>query len=443
MKSVFCIEVKEVSKKCKRVIVALISMLCICIAIGVIKILFFSGLFVPLLKVKGENHIKVEVNQPYDDQGAIARYRFLDYSQYIEVNSNVDITKTGTYEVVYSLKDYHKQVTRKVEVVDTTPPNLQLQGPTSIRVFENTVYEEPGVKGIDNYDGDISDQIHIKSNVDMSKQGEYQITYSLSDRAGNISEIIRNVNVCQDPTNVKLYYNHDSYNNKAEEWWFEKSKNHERVKGAIDEEVLRTYDAYHQGPDEKVIYLTFDEGGNDITYIKEITKVLDDNDVDATFFLTRNYILNEPDFMNELVENGHLVANHTWHHYDMPTLANANDIDKFVLEITETEKAFMQVTGQEMKKIFRFPKGGSSLRSLKIMQDLGYRTYAWSHAFYDYGPDLSKEEVLKTMMDHYHNGAIYLLHPSNKGNYLAMDTFIKNMKALGYTFQTVDTIAAP
>ena len=44
------------------------------------------------------------------------------------------------------------------------------------------------------------------------------------------------------------------------------------------------------------------------------------------------------------------------------------------------------------------------------------------------------------MMEHYHPGAIYLLHPSNKGNYEAMDTFIQNMKDLGYRFDTVDHI---
>ena len=192
-----------------------------------------------------------------------------------------------------------------------------------------------------------------------------------------------------------------------------------------------------------VIYITFDEGGNDITYIEEIAQILDDNDVDATFFLTRNYIKNNPEFMNSLVDNGHLVANHTWHHYDMPTLANANDIDTFVLELTETEKTFMEVTGHEMKKIFRFPKGGMSLRSLKIVQDLGYSSFFWSHAYYDFAEDVSKQEALTSMMDHYHNGAIYLLHPSNKGNYLAMDEFIKNMKDLGYEFRTVDTIVEP
>ncbi len=72
--------------------------------------------------------------------------------------------------------------------------------------------------------------------------------------------------------------------------------------------------------------------------------------------------------------------------------------------------------------------------------DLGYRTYFWSHGYYDYGSDVSEEEALKTMMDHYHNGAIYLLHPSNKGNWEALDDFIREMKRLGYRFDTVDHI---
>ena len=146
--------------------------------------------------------------------------------------------------------------------------------------------------------------------------------------------------------------------------------------------------------------------------------------------------------MNDLVKNGHLIANHTWHHYDMPLLANAKDIDKFVLEITETEKTYMEVTGQPMKKIFRFPKGGMSERSLRIVQELGYKNFFWSHAYYDFAGDVSSDEAYKTLMDHYHNGAIYLLHPSNKGNYQAMDKFIKDMKKLGYRFDTVENIGA-
>lgn len=407
---------------------------------AIIKLLFFSGLFIPLIQVRGDDHIQIEVNQPYKDEGAKASYRFHDYSDNVVVASDLNTDQLGTYTTTYTFDEFDKSVERTIDVVDTTPPVITLKGPENLRVFEFTQFEDPGIEGFDNYDKDITDKITIENQVDMSKQGNYEIMYTLTDSSSNTTTIKRNVEVCEDPTNVKVFYNHDMYDNKAEEWWFHKSKDHQRMPGSIDETKLKDMGAYFQGPDEKVIYLTFDEGGNDITYIKEIADVLNDNGVTATFFLTRNYILNEADFINELVEKGHVVANHSWHHYDMTTLANANDIDKFVLEITETEKTYMQVTGKEMKKVFRFPKGGASPRAMQIVKDLGYTTYFWSHAYYDFASDVSGEEALKTLMDHYHNGAIYLLHPSNKGNYQAMDKFVKNMKELGYTFKTVDAI---
>lgn len=73
-----------------------------------------------------------------------------------------------------------------------------------------------------------------------------------------------------------------------------KSKNHERVTAAESEAWLAPYDAYYQGKDEKVIYLSFDEGGNDFTYIKQIANVLNQYGVKATFFLTRNYLRMKP-----------------------------------------------------------------------------------------------------------------------------------------------------
>lgn len=431
------------SKKCKWSVYGVLSLIGIVCLLGLIKLLFFSGLFIPQIQLNGDRHVEMEVNTKFEDEGASARFRFQDYSDSVIVESRLDTTKLGVYTVRYTFEKYQKSVEREVRVVDTTAPVIQLNGTDTIRVFEHTELSDPGFQAHDNYDGDVSAQVRINtSGVDMSKQGTYAILYTVNDSSGNTSEVSRNVEVCEDPTATKVYYNHDDYDNTAEEWWFNKSENHLRTLACRDEVFLKKYDAYYMGPDEKVIYLTFDEGGNDITYIHEIVDVLNENNVPATFFLTRNYIKDNDVFMNELVEKGHVIGNHTWHHYDMPTLANAQDIDKFVLEITETEKTYMQVTGQPMKKVFRFPKGGMSERALKITQDLGYSNYFWSHAYYDYANDVSKEEALKTLMDHYHNGAIYLLHPSNKGNYLAMDAFIKNMLALGYTFKTVDEIPA-
>lgn len=431
------------SKRCKWIIYGILGIIIAIIAVLLVKLLFFSGLFVPLIECNGERHMEMEVNTKFEDPGAKARFRFSDYSDNIVVESNLDTTKLGDYKIRYTFAKYNKSVDRDVRVVDTTAPVIQLDGGDTLRVFENQEYKDPGYHAMDNYDGDLTAMVKVDtSTLDMSKSGSYDVIYTVNDQSGNSSTLSRKVEVCVDPTNTKVFYQHDDYDNTAEEWWFTKSENHQRTTGCRDEAFLSKYDAYFMGPDEKTIYLTFDEGGNDITYIKEIAGVLNDNDVQATFFLTRNYIKDNPEFMNDLVAHGHVIGNHSWHHYDMPTLANAQDIDKFVSEITETEKTYMEVTGQAMKKVFRFPKGGMSERALKITQDLGYSNYFWSHAYYDYAEDVSGEEALKTMMDHYHNGAIYLLHPSNKGNYLAMDPFIKAMKKEGYTFQTVDTIPA-
>lgn len=428
------------SKRCKGIVVAIGIMIGVILLGFLIKFLCFSGIFTPLLKLKGDSPMQIEVLEEYKDPGVTASFRFQDFSDQVSITSNVNINQLGTYTITYRCDAYDKEVVRKVEVVDRKAPSITLNGNELQRVFVGSTYEDPGYSALDAFEGDLSNSVKVETHVDMSKPGTYEIAYTVSDQSGNESKATRQVEVMEDPTQTKLLYQYDDYNNTAEEWWFNKSKDHQRMDGAKAQELLNQYQSYYLGPDEKVLYLTFDEGGNDITYIKQIAKVLNDNDVKATFFLTRNYIKTEATFMNELVANGHVIGNHSWHHYDMTTLANASGIDQFVQEISETEKTYLEVTGEPMKKVFRFPKGGASERAMKIVSDLGYTNYFWSHAYYDYASDVSKEAALKTLMDHYHNGAIYLLHPSNKGNYEAMDDFIKAMKKLGYRFDTVDHI---
>ena len=356
------------------------------------------------------------------------------------MESTVDTSRLGTYQVIYTLDNADKQAVRTVEVIDGKAPDLRLKGDAQLKLFIGDQYEEPGYSAYDNCDGDISDRVHTDSRVDFNQAGTYEIIYTVSDSHGNETSLSRSVQILENPLNVKLEYNHDLFDNTSFEWWFDKSQAHARNTAAKSADWLKTYGAYYIGPDEKVIYLTFDEGGNDITYIKQIADVLNEYEVKATFFLTRNYIRDEADFVRDLVKHGHVIGNHSWHHYDMTTLANAQQVDAFVEELTQEEKTYLEVVGEPMPKIFRFPRGGCSERAMKMVCDLGYRTYFWSHAYYDYGSDVSEEEALKTMMDHYHNGAIYLLHPSNKGNWEALDDFIREMKRLGYRFDTVDHI---
>lgn len=429
------------SKRCRAVVYSIVALVGIGILLLLIKLLFFSGLFVPTLTLKGEKRVEVNMNETYQDAGASSSYRFMDNSAHIQIENKVNTEKLGTYKVVYRLDNADKQIERIVEVVDGKAPDLRLKGDQQLRLFIGEQYEEPGYQAYDNCDGDISDQVQVDNQVDFNQAGTYTITYTVKDAHGNRAKQTRSVQILEDPLNVKLEYNHDMFDNTSFEWWFNKSKEHQRMSAAQSEEWLKKYDGYYLGKDEKVLYLTFDEGGNDITYIKEIAAVLNQHDVKATFFLTRNYIRDEPDFVRSLVEEGHVIGNHSWHHYDMTTLANAEQIDAFVEELTQEERTYLEVVGEPMEKVFRFPRGGTSERAMKLVSDLGYRTFFWSHAFYDYGGDVSKEEVLQTLLDHYHNGAIYLLHPSNKGNYEALDEFLSEMKKQGYRFDTVDHIS--
>lgn len=235
--------------------------------------------------------------------------------------------------------------------------------------------------------------------------------------------------------------NYNKLSNKAVEWWPGNKLDHQRPvvgAGALEEE-LKPYQAFYMGPDTKKIYLTFDEGSND-TYIKEIIGVLNKYNIKATFFLCGHYIISNPDLMLVLSSSNHSVGNHTYHHKDMPLLASGTSYKEFVKELQLNEEVYINITGVSMDKIYRPPRGSFSNRSLKIISDLGYSTYFWSASYLDYEKDLSEQEALTNMMDRYHNGAIYLLHAKNKGNYLALDTFILNMQKLGYEFGLVRDI---
>lgn len=138
---------------------------------------------------------------------------------------------------------------------------------------------------------------------------------------------------------------------------------------------------------------------------------------------------------------GHTIANHTTNHLAMPKLANKQSFKKYLKEITDVEDTYNKITGKQMEKIYRPPRGEWSFRHLQIMKDLGYKTYFYSADYLDFADNVTKEKALNELTKRVHNGAIYLLHPKNKGNYLALDTFINNMKKQGYTFDLVKNIS--
>ena len=209
--------------------------------------------------------------------------------------------------------------------------------------------------------------------------------------------------------------------------------------GNAGKDQLKAYDAAYLGnPAEKKLYLTFDAGyENGCT--EKILDILKRQQVPAAFFLVGNYIEKNADLVRRMVEEGHIVGNHTMHHYDMSKL---NTMEAFSKELTDLEVLFKETTGQEMPKFYRPPQGTYSQENLQMAKALGYKTVFWSLAYVDWNNDNqpSKEEAFGKLLPRTHPGAVVLLHSTSKTNAEVLEELIGKWKEEGYTFGTLEDL---
>ncbi|MGI5983655.1 MAG: delta-lactam-biosynthetic de-N-acetylase [Sakamotonia sp.] len=204
---------------------------------------------------------------------------------------------------------------------------------------------------------------------------------------------------------------------------------------------LKQYNAtYAQMTDEKVLYLTFDAGyenGN----TPQILDALKKHSVPAAFFVVGNYLETSPELVKRMLTEGHIVANHTYHHPDMSKIASKEAFQK---ELSSLEEKFQEITGQTMPRYYRPPQGKYSVENLQMAKDLGYHTFFWSLAYVDWYQDKqpSREEALKKLLGRIHPGAIVLLHSTSSTNAAILDELLTRWEEMGYTFRSIDSLAA-
>ena len=204
---------------------------------------------------------------------------------------------------------------------------------------------------------------------------------------------------------------------------------------------LKQYNAcYAEMTDEKVLYLTFDAGyenGN----TPQILDALKKHNVPAAFFVVGNYLETSPDLVKRMVDEGHIVANHTYHHPDMSKISDQSAFEK---ELTQLETLYHEITGDTMKKYYRPPQGKYSEENLKMAKDLGYTTFFWSLAYVDWYQDQqpTHEEAFKKLLGRIHPGAIVLLHSTSSTNAQILDELLTKWEKMGYTFQSIDSLTS-
>lgn len=209
--------------------------------------------------------------------------------------------------------------------------------------------------------------------------------------------------------------------------------------GPAGAQQLQRYDAVYVGDtSRKVLYLTFDAGyENGCT--EQILDTLKKHQVPAAFFLVGNYIEKNADLVRRMVEEGHIVANHTMHH---PNMSKISGMEAFQKELEDLEALFEETTGTQMAKYYRPPQGIYSEDNLRMAKALGYRTVFWSLAYADWNNDAqpTKEQAFDKLLPRVHNGAVILLHSTSKTNADILDELLTKYKEMGYTFESIDTL---
>lgn len=216
-------------------------------------------------------------------------------------------------------------------------------------------------------------------------------------------------------------------------WGLSFGNSGEQPQGNVSREELAQYNAYFiDDGSEKVIYLTFDcgyENGN----TEPILDALKAHGAPATFFVVGHFLETAPEMVKRMVEEGHAVGNHTYHHYDVDTV----DEKAFQEELQAVEELFRELTGTELSPYYRPPEGKCGITNLKRAQSLGYNTIFWSlaHVDWDVNNQPSHDTAIDKLTGRIHPGAIVLLHNTSSTNGEILDELLTKWEEMGYTFK--------
>lgn len=196
------------------------------------------------------------------------------------------------------------------------------------------------------------------------------------------------------------------------------------------------YKALFIMPKSSNIYLTFDEG-YEYGFSGEILDVLKEKNVKAVFFVTLPYARDNPELVQRMIDEGHIVGNHTTTHPSGGL--QQYDAQKQIDDIDQVTQYVKEHYGYSMN-LFRFPEGSFSEQSLAIVNALGYMPVFWSFAYKDWDvnnqPDVS--ESLTNALNKAHGGAIYLLHAESETNTKMLPDLIDGLRAKGYSLELLN-----
>lgn len=390
----------------KRVIICvIIAILMIATVVGIIVFFNNKNNAIPTISLIGDESIKLQLNDNYEEQGAKAFLNENDVSQNVLIDGKVDTSKTGEYKLKYTIFNSKNEkpvsIERIVYVEDKIAPTIALKGKEQVTIYVGDTYKDEGCTVQDNYDGDITNKVSITGEVDTKKEGTYIITYTVEDASGNKAETTRKVIVkkkqvttsnktvatsSNSSTKVNtskrglpvLMYHFFYDKSKGEKGndanWMEVSAFEEQMKYLSDNNFYfpswSEVEAYVVGTKTlpaKSIVITIDDG--DESFIKYAIPIIEKYNVKATSFVVTSW---NGDWLPKSYKSSHL--NFQSHSHDMHR-SGANGKGRFVNlsykdaleDVTKSKNIIGNCT------VFCYPFGHYNDTAKKVLKDAGYK----------------------------------------------------------------------
>lgn len=336
----------------------------------------------------------IQVSTQYDYKITATIYG-KDISSLLKVEGEVNTEQTGKYTIRYVFKhlSFLPTFEREVYVVDTIPPKIMLNGDSEIHVYNINYYEEPGFSALDNYEGDLTNNVYTK--LEMVTEDKYELKYFCEDSSEN--------------------------------------------------NVVAVRDIYIDPPIGEV-YLTFDDGPSSVT--ESILETLEDKGVKATFFII-GYDESKEALLQKEYEAGNTIALHGLSHnyseiYKSSDAAvqNFDNLRNMVKETLGIDTYFIRFPGGSSNAISKKYCKGVMTKATQMVLDKGYVYFDWNVDSNDAGGAKTAEEIYQNVITGIIPGRanVVLMHDSSGHQPTAealpniIDWCLKN----GYAIKVID-----
>lgn len=369
--------------------------------------------------------------------------------------ADVDETNVDTGAEVDDSSDVSTKETAKVETETPKKDETATIESKEDKKSEVQPKKETEEKKSEDSKSDDKSEVENKKSEDKKadkksdeKNNENKDTNKAADKNADTKESVDIVSSKNDDTPAEPVKNEEpvkkesgdysSLSNEKAGWWFNPKKAGGNGKSTIPEKtanLLNKYNGIWQAKtDEKVMYLTFDEG---YEYNNNTAKILDTlkaKGVKAAFFVTGAYVKSNLDLVNRMANEGHLVCNHSVNHLNqVEAIKNPKKLED---DIAGLQTLYKEKTGNNLASFLRPPEGVYSERTLKFINDMGYRPVFWSFAYKDWLRDNQpdKKFAIEKITGQFHPGSVLLLHAVSDTNAEILGEIIDQAVNMGYRF---------